>query len=110
MGLAVAVEQLGAAVGVVVALQDDVDVVLVENRGELGAQDHAVGVRVVKAGAVDVLMDGDDAEFGVRVGSDRFLDGFFMLGHIVVVGVEHDEQAGAVENSSSSYPPASVSP
>ena len=41
-------------------------------------------------------MDGDDAEGRIRVGSNSLLDCLLMLGHIVVVGVEHDEQAGTV--------------
>ena len=78
------------------ALKHNVDVVFVKDRGQLGAEDHAVRIRVVKAGAVDILMDGDDAEGRIRVGSNSLLDRLLMLGHIVVVGVEHDEQAGTV--------------
>ena len=51
---------------------------------------------MVKARAVDILMDGNDAEGRIRIGSDSLADRLLMLGNIVVVGVEHDEQAGAV--------------
>ena len=96
VGLAVAVEQLGAAVGVVVPLEHHVDVVLVKDGGQLGTEDHAVGVGVVQAGAVDILVDGDDAPGGIGVGGHGLGNGLLMLGHVVVVGVEHDEQAVAV--------------
>lgn len=48
VGLPVAVEQLGAAVGVVVALEHHVDVVRIKDGGQLGPQDHAVGVGVIQ--------------------------------------------------------------
>ncbi len=96
VGLAVTVQQLGAAVGVVVALEHHIDVVLVKDGGQLGAEDHAVGVGVIQAGAVDILVDGDHAPGGVGIRGDGLLDGLLVLGHIVVVGVEHDKQTVAV--------------
>ena len=96
VGLAVPVEDLGAAVGVIMALEHHVDVVLIEDGGELGAQDHAVGVGVVQTGAIDVLVDGDHTPLGVGVGGHGLGDGLLMLGGVVVVGVQHDEQARAV--------------
>lgn len=35
MRLAIAVQKLGAAVGVIVALQDDIDIVLIKQRSQL---------------------------------------------------------------------------
>ena len=96
VGLAVAVEELGAAVGVVVALEHHIDVVLVKDGGELCAEDHAVGVGVIQTGAVDILVDGDHAPGGVGSRGDGLLDGLLVLGYIVIVGVEHDKQTGAV--------------
>ena len=96
MALAVAVEELGAGVGVVVALEHHVDVIGVKDGGQLGAQDHAVGVGVVQAGAVDVLVDGHHPPGGVGGVGHGLFDGGLVLGHVVVVGVQHDEQPRAV--------------
>ena len=81
----------------VVALEHHVDVVLVEDGGQLGPEDHAVRVGVIQAGAVDVLVDGDDPPGGVGIRGNGLPDGLLMLRHIVIVGVQHDEQAVAVE-------------
>ena len=96
VGLAVTVKELGAAVGVVVALEHHIDVVLVKDGGELCAEDHAVGVGVIQTGAVDILVDGDHAPGGVGSRGNGLLDGLLVLGYIVIVGVEHDKQTGAV--------------
>ena len=78
------------------ALEHHVDVVLIEDGGQLGAEDHAVRVGVIQAGAVDILMDGDDPPGSVGIRGNGLLDGLLVLRHIVVVGVQHDEQAVAV--------------
>ena len=44
-----------------------------------------------RTGAVDILMDGDHAPSGVGSRGDGLLDGLLVLGHIVIVGVEHDK-------------------
>ena len=54
MLLAIARELVGASVRVVMALQDDVDLVGVVDRRELRAQQDAVGIGVVEAAAVAV--------------------------------------------------------
>ena len=49
------------------SLKDYVNVILVKYRSQLGTKDHTVCIRVIQAGAVDILMDGHDTPFGIRV-------------------------------------------
>ena len=96
MLLAIARELVRTCIRVIVALEDNVDLVGVVDRRELRAQQDAVGVRVIEAAAVDVLVHDDNAPLRIRVGLDGLLDQGLMVGCIVVVGIDDDEEGIAV--------------
>lgn len=96
MLFAVARELIRTGIGVVMALEDDVNLVSIINRRQLRAQEDAVRIGVIQARAVDVLMHDDDTPFRVRMSFDGFLDQRFMVGSVVVVGVDDDEEGIAV--------------
>ena len=51
---------------------------------------------MILAAAVDVLMHDNDAPFRVRMRFDGFLDQRLMVGRIVVVRIDHDEERVAI--------------
>ena len=87
---------ISAGIGVVVTLEHYVDLVGIVDRGELVAQDDAVGVGMVEAGAVDILVHYDDAPFRIRMSGDGFFNQGFVVSGIVVVGINMNEQSVAV--------------
>ena len=87
MRLRVALEQVRAAVCMAVALEHDVDVVLIKDRRQLRALEHVVAV----ARAVQVLMHRDNAPLRVRVRGQGFLDGLLVFGAVKVIQVKHHE-------------------
>ena len=94
--LAVSIEEFCTAVCMVVPLKYDIDIILIEYRGKLCSQDHTVCVGVIEAGTVDVLMNGDDTPFRIRISGYSFLDRLRMLGDIVIICVQYDEESVAV--------------
>ena len=69
----------------VMSLKDYVNIILVKYRCQLGTKDHTVCIRVIQAGAVDILMNGHDTPFGIREVCNCFLNGLLMFCYIVVV-------------------------
>lgn len=92
MLFAIAAELVRAGIGMVMALEDDVDLIGIVNRRKLRPQENAVGIGVVQAAAVDVLMHDDDTPFRIGMGFDGLFDEGLMVGGVVVVGVDDDEQ------------------
>ena len=74
MILAVAAQLVCAGVGMVMALKDDVNLVGVENRRELRAEQDTVRIGMVFAAAVNILVHDDDAPFRIRMGFDGLFD------------------------------------
>jgi len=96
MLFAVAAELIRTGIGMVMALEDDVDLIGIVNRRELRPQEDAVGIGVVQAAAVDVLMHDDDTPFRIGMGFDGLFDEGLMVGGVVVVGIDDDEQGIAI--------------
>ena len=96
MLLAVARELVRTGVRMVMTLQDNINLIGIVNRRELRAHQDTIGIGVVEARAVDVLVHDDDTPFRIRMSFDGLLDEGFMVGCVVVVGVDDDEQGIAV--------------
>src|SRR5699024_9588328 len=54
------------------------------------------GIRMIVTGAIDILVQRNDPPGGVRVSGNGFLHRFLVLGRVVVVGIEHDEDSRAI--------------
>ena len=92
MRLTVAAQEFGTAVGVIMSLKNDIHIILIKDRRQLRAEDHSVGIGMIQSGAVDILMDGDNLPFCIRIRGSSLLHGLLMLCHIVVVGVQYNEE------------------
>ena len=87
MGLSVTVKKFGTAVGVVMSLENDINIVCIKDGSKLGTKDHTICVRMVKTGSVDILVDGYDTPFCIRICFYSFLNGFLMFCCVIVVCV-----------------------
>ena len=85
--LSVAVKKFGTAVCMVVSLEYNIHVVLIKYRGQLGTQDHTIRIGMIQTGAVDILVNGDDAPFCIREVLYRLLYGLLVLRYIIIIGI-----------------------
>ena len=73
MGLSIAVEQLGMAVGVVMSLKNNVNVIGIKDWCQLGTKNHTIGIGVIQTASVDILMDCNNTPCGIWICLSCFL-------------------------------------
>jgi len=80
----------------VMTLKNNVDIVCIEYRSKLSTENHTICIRMVKSGTVNILMDGYDTPFCIRISFYSLFNGVLMFCYIVVVGVQNDEKSLAI--------------
>ena len=77
----------------VVSLKNNIDIVCIKHRSQLSTKNHTVCIGVVKTGTINILMDGYDTPFCIRISFYSFFDGVLMFCNVIIVGVRNDEES-----------------
>ena len=80
----------------VMSLKYYINVICIKYRSQLCTKDHTVCIRMVKSRTVDILMDGYDTPFCIRISLYSLFDSILMLCYIVIVGIQNNEKSLAI--------------